>query len=100
MPIAEGTTAQIVIGLAARGIRSSVVRLPRSVHGEGEMHGFIPRLIALAREKRLSGYVGDGSSRWPAVHVLDAAHLFRLAVERAPSGSVLHAVGDEAIPTR
>jgi nucleoside-diphosphate-sugar epimerase len=70
------------------------------VHGEGERHGFIARLIAIAREKGVSGYVGDGSSRWPAVHVLDAAHLFCLAVEKAPAGTVLHGVGDEAVPTR
>jgi nucleoside-diphosphate-sugar epimerase len=82
------------------GLRSSVVGLPRTVHGDGDHHGFIARLIGIARGKGVSGYAGDGSSRWPAVHVLDAAHLFRLAAEQAPAESRLHAVGDEGVPVR
>ena len=85
---------------AAQGVRSAVVMLPRSVHGEGERHGFIPQLIATARTKGVSGYIGDGTTRWPAVHVKDAANLYLLAVERAPAGAVLHAVGDEGVPVR
>jgi len=97
---ARAANAQVALDMAARGVRSSVVRLPRSVHGDGDRHGLIARLIAFARDKGVSGYVGDGSSRWPAVHVLDAAHLFRLVVEQAPARSVLHAVTDEGVPVR
>jgi len=94
------TNMKAALSSADRGVRSCLVMLPRSVHGEGDRHGFIPQLIEVARNKGVSGYIGDGSSRWPAVHVKDAAYLYRLAVEKAPAGTVLNAVGDEGVPIR
>lgn len=103
VPIAGGEgrigNANHTLALAHRGVCASVVRLPPATHGVGD-NGFMPVAIGLAKEKGAAAYVGDGANRWPAVHRDDAARLFRLALESAPPGSVLHAVGDEGVPIR
>ncbi|MGH9104538.1 MAG: SDR family oxidoreductase [Acidimicrobiales bacterium] len=90
---------QAVLGLASSGVRSSAVRIAPTCHGEGD-HGFMAFLVGIARAKGVSGYLGDGSNRWPAVHRYDTARLFRLALEDAPAGSALHAVGEEGVAIR
>jgi len=91
----RGRNAQAVVDLAERGVRSAVVRLPRSVHAAGGRCGFASVLVDSARRTGVSGFVGDGTQRWPAVHRLDAAQLFRLVLEQAAPGTVAHAVADE-----
>jgi len=103
VPISDATgryaVEEMVVSFVARGVRPAVVRFPPTVHGRGD-HGFISMLIDIARKKRVSGYPGDGSNRWPAVHRIDASQLFRLAVESAPAGARLHGVGEEGIAVR
>jgi len=95
----RSATALLTLSLRGIGVRSSVLRFPPTVHGDGD-HGFMATLVGVARQQGVAGYVGDGTNRWPAVHRSDAARLARLAVEAAPTGSVLHAVGDEGVPFR
>ncbi len=97
VPRADSENA--TIALADRGVRSSLVRLAPAVHSDLDRHGFVPGLIQIARERGVSGYVGDGANRWPAVNTRDAAVLFRLALESARPGTRLHAVA-EVLPVR
>jgi nucleoside-diphosphate-sugar epimerase len=91
--------AQATLALADRGVRSSVVRFAPTVHGAGD-HGFVAALVGIARDKGVSAYIEDGTNRWAAVHRLDAGALVRLAVDRAPAGSVLHAIAEQGLSTR
>ena len=98
-PGVRAATALLTLSLRGIGVRSSVLRFPPTVHGDGD-NGFVATFVGIARQRGVAGYVGDGTNRWPAVHRTDAARLARLAVEAAPAGSVLHAVGDEGVPFR
>jgi nucleoside-diphosphate-sugar epimerase len=95
----RGHTATAVLDLASRGVRSTAVRLPRTVHNQGA-GGFAGLLTDIARRSGVSGYPGDGTQRWPAAHALDVAVLFRLALEKAPAGTCWHAVADEGDAVR
>lgn len=95
----RGATALLALSLSGIGVRSSIVRFAPTVHGDGD-EGFVATLVAVARARGVSGYVGDGANRWPAVHRSDAARLVRLAVEDAPAGSVLHAVAEQGVALR
>ncbi len=88
------------LAFAKRGVRTSIMRLAPTVHSSLDHHGFIPMLVAAARKNGWSAYVGEGSARWPAVHTLDAARLYRLALESAPAGSRVHAAAEEGVAFR
>ena len=88
------------LAFAKRGVRTSIMRLAPTVHSSLDHYGFIPLLVAAARKIGFSAYVGEGSARWPAVHTLDAARLYRLALEAAPAGSRIHAAAEEGVPFR
>ncbi len=96
---ARNVVETAVVGLAERGVRSSVVRIPPIMHSTADA-GFLPALIALAKEKGAAAYPGNGANRWGAVHARDVASLFRLALEKGPAGRYWHAVEDEGIPLR
>lgn len=95
----RGGGEHLAFGYAERGVRSVGLRFSPTVHGEGDT-GFVSTLVGVARSTGVSGHIGDGANRWPAVHRADAARLVRLALEQAPAGSAVHAVGEEGIPAR
>ncbi|MFC1405471.1 MULTISPECIES: SDR family oxidoreductase [Streptacidiphilus] len=95
----RGGSENLALEYADRGVNTVSVRYAATVHGDGD-HGFVAALVAIARARGVAGYVGDGANRWPAVHLSDAARVTRLGLEKAPAGTVLHAVGEQGVPTR
>ena len=98
-PESPRVSEDAALPFVSRGVRVALFRLPPTVHGKGD-HGFVPQLISVAREKGVAAYPGDGTNRWPAVHRLDAARAFRLALESAPAGTIVHAVHEEGVATK
>lgn len=95
----RGGAEQLAFEYTGRGVRTVSLRFAPTVHGAGD-HGFVAALVGIARERGVSAHVGDGTNRWPAVHVSDAAALVRLALDHAPAGAIVHAVAEEGVPTR
>ncbi len=95
----RGGAEQLAFSYVEQGVRSVALRFSPTVHGDGD-HGFISTIVGVARDRGVAGYVGDGSNRWPAVHVLDTARVVALALEKAPAGAVVHGVAEEGIPAR
>jgi nucleoside-diphosphate-sugar epimerase len=95
----RGGSEQLALGYTEQGVRPVSLRFAPTVHGNGD-HGFVSTLVRVAKERGSSGFVGDGANRWPAVHRFDAASMVSLALEKAPAGSVVHAVSEEGVPAR